>query len=38
MLQINFVVPANTTPGEKVALFVRLGETWSQSGITISVK
>ena len=38
MLQINFVVPANTTPGDKVSLFVRLGETWSQSGITISVK
>ncbi len=38
MLQINFVVPPNTTPGDKVALFVRLGETWSQSGITISVK
>lgn len=38
MLQINSVVPVNTTPGDKVSLFVRLGETWSQGGITISVK
>lgn len=27
MLQINFVVPATVTPGDKVPLLLRLGET-----------
>jgi uncharacterized protein (TIGR03437 family) len=38
MLQINFVVPSTVTPGDKVPLIVRFGETWSQTGLTINVK
>jgi uncharacterized protein (TIGR03437 family) len=38
MLQINFIVPSNVTPGDKVALLIKLGEVWSQSGLTINVK
>jgi uncharacterized protein (TIGR03437 family) len=38
MLQINFVVPATVTPGDKVQLYVKLGEVWSQAGLTITVK
>jgi uncharacterized protein (TIGR03437 family) len=38
MLQINFIVPATVTPGDKVQLYVKLGEVWSQAGLTITVK
>ena len=38
MLQINFVVPAAVTPGDKVSLYVKLGDVWSQAGVTIAVK
>ena len=38
MLQINFIVPATVTPGDKVQLYAKLGEVWSQAGLTITVK
>jgi len=38
MLQVNFKVPDGVTPGDKVSLYVKLGEVWSQSGVTMAVK
>lgn len=38
MLQINFIVPASVTPGDKVPLIVQMGTTWSQQKVTIAVK